>query len=122
MLLLWWMTGLVTTTKNFAAKNAGLYNNFATAYALNPAKVGDWKDKADEVQARSNELYEFMHECKIEIVEVKDEDAIHDGEMHLGRCEGKGQHGYPGRDHDRRRRRGRNSRPKLKNTGNSFCP
>jgi len=32
--------GLVTTTKNFAAKNASLYNGFATAYALNPTKVG----------------------------------------------------------------------------------
>lgn len=68
--------GLVTTTENFAAKNANLYNNFAQAYELNPAKVGDWKDKADEVKHRSDELFAFMHECKTDILEIGHEDAI----------------------------------------------
>lgn len=81
--------GLVTTTKNFAAKNKSLYDGFATAYALNPAKVGDWKDKSDQVHMRSDEMYEFMHECKISILEVKEEDAIHDGEMHWDEVQAK---------------------------------
>ena len=68
--------GLVTTTENFAAKNSSLYNNFAQAYELNPAKVGDWKDKADAVQARSNELFSFMHECKTDILAIGEEEAI----------------------------------------------
>ena len=81
--------GLVTTTKNFAAKNASLYNNFATAYALNPTKVGDWKDKSDQVHARSDELYDFMHECKISILEVKEEKAIEDGQMNWDEVQAK---------------------------------
>lgn len=68
--------GLVTTTENFAAKNASNYNKFAQAFAMNPAKVGDWKDKADQVQIRSNELYSFMHECKTDILSIKEAEAI----------------------------------------------
>jgi gliding motility-associated protein GldM len=75
--------GLTVTTQNFAAKNDGLYDKFNMAFEQNPAKVGDWKTRADEVKARSNELYEFMNECKVEIVQVKDADAIEDGEVHL---------------------------------------
>ena len=75
--------GLTVTTQNFAAKNSGLYDKFNMAFEQNPEKVGDWKTLADEVKTRSNELYEFMNECKVEIVQVKDEDAIHDGEVHL---------------------------------------
>jgi gliding motility-associated protein GldM len=75
--------GLTVTTENFAAKNDGLYDKFNMAFQKNPEKVGDWKTRADEVKARSNELYEFMNECKVDIVQVKDADAIHDGEVHL---------------------------------------
>jgi gliding motility-associated protein GldM len=75
--------GLTTTTKNFAAKNRGLYDKFDIAFQQNPEKVGDWKTRAEEVEAMSNELYEFMNLCKIEIVSKKDPDAIHDGEVHL---------------------------------------
>jgi gliding motility-associated protein GldM len=68
--------GLVTTTENFAAKNAALYSTFAKEFELNPTKVGDWKDKAEEVQRRSNELFSFMHECKTSILVIKEKDAI----------------------------------------------
>ena len=81
--------GLVTTTKNFAAKNASLYNGFATAYALNPAKVGDWKDKSDQVHSLSDNLYDFMHECKISILEVKEEKAIVEGQMNWDEVQAK---------------------------------
>ena len=75
--------GLVQTTENFAAKNDGIYNRFDLAYAQNPEKVGDWKTRADEVQQRTDELYEFLNECKLEIVSVKDPDAIIEGEVDL---------------------------------------
>ena len=68
--------GLVTTTENFSAKNASLYRTFTLAYDLNPAKVGDWKDKADAVETRSNELFSFMHECKTDILIIGEEEAI----------------------------------------------
>jgi gliding motility-associated protein GldM len=73
--------GLVTTTENFAEKNAGLYDRFNIAYQQNPEKVGDWKDKAEEVKLRSNELYDFIHECKVEILMEKEKDAVGDGEV-----------------------------------------
>jgi gliding motility-associated protein GldM len=88
--------GLTVTTQNFAAKNEGLYDKFNMAFELNPEKVGDWKTLADEVKARSNELYEFMNECKVEITQVKDEDAIHDGEVHLADVKVKDDTNTPG--------------------------
>lgn len=75
--------GLVETTENFAVKNSGLYDRFSMAYQQNPEKVGDWRDRAEEVKTRSDELYEFLNECKVEIVQVKDDEAIHDGVVHL---------------------------------------
>jgi len=88
--------GLTVTTQNFAAKNEGLYDKFNMAFEQNPEKVGDWKTRADEVKARSNELYEFMNECKVEIVEVKDEDAIIEGEVHLAEVGQKDNTNTPG--------------------------
>ena len=75
--------GLTTTTENFAAKNESLYDKFNIAFEQNPEKVGDWKTRAEEVRAMSNELYEFLNLCKIEIVSKKDEEAVHDGGVHL---------------------------------------
>jgi gliding motility-associated protein GldM len=69
-------SGLVTTTENFTAKNKSLYNTFAAQYELNPAKVGDWKDKADEVHKRSDDLFDFLHECKTDILVIGNEEAI----------------------------------------------
>ncbi len=75
--------GLVQTTENFAAKNESLYDKFSIAYDQNAEKVGPWKDKAEEVKKRSNELYEFINDCKIEIVSVKDPDAVVNGEVEM---------------------------------------
>ena len=75
--------GLVQTTENFASKNSGIYSTMDIAYSQNEAKVGPWKEKADEVKEMSEDLYEFLNECKVEIVKVKDPDAIIDGEVDL---------------------------------------
>jgi len=88
--------GLTTTIQNFAAKNEGLYSKFNIAYEQNPEKVGDWKTKAEELKTRSDELYEFMNECKVEIVSKKDEDAVHDGEVHLADVGVKDDTNFPG--------------------------
>ncbi len=88
--------GLTVTTQNFAAKNDDLYNKFNIAFEQNPAKVGDWKTRAEEVKAQSNELYEFINLCKMEIVSKKDEDAIHDGEVHLADVKVKDDTNFPG--------------------------
>jgi gliding motility-associated protein GldM len=88
--------GLTTTIQNFAAKNEGLYSKFNIAYEQNPEKVGDWKTKAEELKTRSDELYAFMNECKVEIVSKKDEDAVHDGQVHLADVGVKDDTNFPG--------------------------
>jgi gliding motility-associated protein GldM len=75
--------GLVQTTENFASKNDGIYSTMDFAYSQNETKVAPWKEKADEVKRLSDELYEFLNECKVEIVQVKNPDAIIDGEVDL---------------------------------------
>jgi len=87
--------GLTTTTANFAAKNAGLYDKFNIAYEQNAEKVGDWKTRAEEVKTMSNELYEFLNQCKIEIVQRRDADAIVDGEVHLEKVKSKDDQNIP---------------------------
>jgi len=79
--------GLVTTTQNFAAKNAGLYDRFAIAHEQNPEKVEEWLNKAEEMRRRSHELYDFINECKKEIVMVKEKDAIQDNQVMLAEVE-----------------------------------
>jgi gliding motility-associated protein GldM len=64
--------GLTKTTHNFFEKNKSLYDEFEAAYQLNKAKVGDWKSKADEVRAKTQELYDLMQEDKKEIVRKAD--------------------------------------------------
>ena len=88
--------GLTTTIQNFAAKNEGLYSKFNIAYEQNPEKVGDWKTKAEELKTRSDELYEFMNECKVEIVSKKDADAVHEGAVHLADVKVKDDTNFPG--------------------------
>ncbi len=88
--------GLTVTTQNFAAKNNDLYDKFNIAFEQNPEKVGDWKTRAEEVKAQSNELYEFMNLCKMEIVSRKDADAIHDGEVNLADVKVKDDTNFPG--------------------------
>ncbi len=60
--------GLVETTEIYAEKNQGVYKDFEQQYAQNELKVKPWKDKADEVKRRSDELYEYIQDLKIEII------------------------------------------------------
>jgi gliding motility-associated protein GldM len=61
-------TGLSKTTENFSTKNSILYQQFDKAAVENPNKVTAWKNKADEVKKRSNELYTLLQDLKIEII------------------------------------------------------
>jgi gliding motility-associated protein GldM len=84
--------GLTQTTENFSKKNGSLYGEMESAYQLNPTKVAEWKSKADEVRKRSTDLYEFIQQCKRDIVtksEGSDTEAIRDGEVHLQYVEAK---------------------------------
>ena len=60
--------GLRKTTEIYAEKNQGLYKDFDQQYAQNEVKVKPWKDKADEVKSRSDELIKYIQNIKIEII------------------------------------------------------
>jgi len=75
--------GLVQTTENFASKNEALYDKFDIAFEQNEEKVGPWKDKAGEVKKRSDELYEYINDLKIEIVSTKEPKAVIDGKVEV---------------------------------------
>jgi len=71
--------GLQITTGNFAEKNKSVYSRFALSSEQNPEKYGIWKERADEMHDRTDDLYNYIQECKLDIIREKDEQAIHEG-------------------------------------------
>ncbi len=71
--------GLRKTTKNYTAKNQVLYSDFHQQYVQNETKVKPWKDKADEVKRRSDELFEYIQDLKKEIITDNGQGDIEDG-------------------------------------------
>jgi len=71
--------GLKKTSKNFTEKNQTLYADFNEQFAQNETKVKPWKDKADEVKRRSDELYDYIQGLKVEIITVLGQGDIEDG-------------------------------------------
>ena len=59
---------LEKTNQNYVKKNDGLYDIFQQAYAANEAKVADQWHKAQEVQAKTKELYNYLQQTKYELV------------------------------------------------------
>lgn len=60
--------GLSKTIENYAAKNNVLYESFDRAAAQNPVKAGPSRDKAYMVKQRSDELFDYLQDLKIEII------------------------------------------------------
>jgi gliding motility-associated protein GldM len=71
--------GLKKTTKNFTAKNQVLYADFNEQYVQNETKVKPWKDKADEVKKKSDEVFDFIQDLKVEIITVLGQGSAEDG-------------------------------------------
>ncbi|WP_262909857.1 gliding motility protein GldM [Maribellus sp. CM-23] len=61
-------SSLLQTLEAVDIQNAQLYASFDQAYAENPTKVAEWKDKADEVKAKSKEMITFVWQLKDDIV------------------------------------------------------
>jgi len=87
--------GLHQTTENFASKNSELYGKMDLAHSQNESKVGEWKNKADEVKEKSQELYEFIHYCKSEIVKLDNEEAVGEHEIIWEEVKGKDNNNIP---------------------------
>ncbi|MEA3316514.1 MAG: gliding motility protein GldM [Bacteroidota bacterium] len=60
--------GLKKTTANYVDKNEILYKEFDEKYAENEKKVKPWRDNANIVKKKADELYNHIQDLKIEIV------------------------------------------------------
>ena len=93
--------GLVKTTEIYTEKNQGLYTEFDQQYAQNQQKVGPWKNKADEVKRKSDELIQYIQDIKIEILtkngQGDPEDGVitEDGKIHGEHIKSKDKHDIP---------------------------
>ncbi|MDZ7739115.1 MAG: gliding motility protein GldM [Bacteroidales bacterium] len=82
--------GLTKTVVNYEKKNNLTYEEFDRAAAENPVKAGPWRNKAYEVKARADEVFEYIKDLKIEIIttaEGEDSEAIQDGEVIIDNVE-----------------------------------
>ena len=59
---------LIQTLHAIGNKNNQIYASFEQAYAENPAKVQEWKSKADEVKSKSQELITYISTLKEKLV------------------------------------------------------
>ncbi|HOK25785.1 MAG TPA: gliding motility protein GldM [Bacteroidales bacterium] len=66
--------GLSKTIQNYAAKNSTIYEAFDRAAAQNPVKAGPARDKAYMVKQRSDELFDYIQDLKIEIIKKTEGD------------------------------------------------
>jgi gliding motility-associated protein GldM len=71
--------GMKTTNHNTEEQNKKIYNRFEKEIQYNEAKVRPWKEKADKVHSKANEVFKEIQDLKIKIVEKgegKDTEAI----------------------------------------------
>ncbi|MDA3781079.1 MAG: gliding motility protein GldM [Bacteroidales bacterium] len=79
--------GLKKTTENFVDKNKILYKEFEKKFAENEKKVKPWKDKANIVHQKADELYNIIQDQKIEMIkknqgkDIEKNDAIEGREI-----------------------------------------
>ena len=64
--------GLVQTVENSETKNLQVYSAFKTQNEQNPAKVGEWYNKAVKVKERSDSLVSYIENLKEILVEEAD--------------------------------------------------
>jgi gliding motility-associated protein GldM len=60
--------GLTKTISNYEAKNSIIYDDFDRVAAQNPIKAGPAKENAYEVKQRSDELFNYIQDLKIEMI------------------------------------------------------
>src|SRR5512140_1102719 len=60
--------GLTKTIANYVVKNTVIYDDFDKAAASNAAKAGPYRDKAVMVKQRADELFDYIQNIKIEII------------------------------------------------------
>ena len=64
---------LHTSTLSIDEQNRHLYQNF-TLCMQNPQKVGEWLEKAKIVQREADELFNYIHQFKVDILKLVDKE------------------------------------------------
>ena len=82
-------TSIVVTDKQTTA----LYDDFDYLYTQNPTKVKEWLDKAKEVRAKSDEMYNYIQNFALEMVRLSDKDKT---DPELVEIQGKSDTNAPG--------------------------
>lgn len=59
---------LTQTLNNVNRKNGQIYSDFDAAFIQNPTKVKEWKEKADQVRLKTNELITNIRDLKEKLV------------------------------------------------------
>jgi gliding motility-associated protein GldM len=73
--------GIKKTTTNFSKKNETIYDDIAEEAAINKQKAGPWKNKADEVRRRADELYDYIqNDLKVHIIKENQGENIAENE------------------------------------------
>ena len=65
---------LHTSTLSINEQNDRLYREFNAMYAENPQKVGEWLEKANLVRDEANQLFDYIHQFKIELLKLADKE------------------------------------------------
>ena len=69
--------GMVSTNERFANKVSNVYARFESQFNLNPGKVGEYWNKAQEVRTKSQDLIEYLEDVQMEVV-IKSEKKTKD--------------------------------------------
>nr|WP_319998622.1 gliding motility protein GldM [uncultured Draconibacterium sp.] len=67
---------LLQTLEAVDMQNAQIYSSFEQAYIENPTKVGEWKEKADQLKIRSKEMINYVAALKDEVVAYSGEKLV----------------------------------------------
>lgn len=73
-------SSLLQTLSAVDMQNAQIYSSFEQAYVENPAKVKEWKEKADELEKRSNEFISYVSSMKDELVNYSGSRPVEPGD------------------------------------------
>lgn len=71
-------SSLIHTLKSVDMKNRQIYASFDQAYTENPAKVQEWKEKADKVQELTREMNNYISDLKKEVVTYSGAELVDD--------------------------------------------
>lgn len=71
-------SSLIHTLNTVELKNQQIYSSFDQAYTENPAKVQEWKQKADEVKIRSKEISQYILKLKEDLVNYSGSEIVNE--------------------------------------------